>query len=78
MPKNKNAMPEETIWTITAEDTPVTPDKYAKGTDHYDNPWDKKKIIPEAATPGENVNIEKPQHRPSCSTQPNTAADIDA
>jgi len=23
-------MPEETIWIITAEDTPVTPDKDAK------------------------------------------------
>ena len=26
MPKNESAMPEETIWIITAEDTPVTPD----------------------------------------------------
>lgn len=59
MPKNESAMPEETIWIITAEDTPVTPDKDAKGNDTYDNPWDARKTITEAATRGVKVSIEK-------------------
>ncbi len=52
-------MSEDTIWIITAEDTPVTVDEDAKGNDTYDNPWDTGKNITEVATRGVKVSVEK-------------------